>query len=167
MEKMKVGNYIKKLNKFEKIYIVVFVGSLLLGIINGIVNVNYFKCCEDALGVPEEGTSALKIFRSNFLLSLTELFTAGIASFYYNFHSLSLTSSYLAYQRVLYTLPIILLIGSLELIGSLFMALIGLSFVERLFKIKSKLDYKILFFYGTALIFVGAVIEYLLLKPVI
>lgn len=158
---------LRKLTKFEKIYIILFIGSLTAGIVNGVINIDYFKCCEDAIGVPEEGTSALKIFRSNFLLSLTELLTAGISSLYYNFHTFSLTSSYLSSQNALYTLPIILLIGSLELIGSLFMALTGVSFVERLVKIKSRLDYKVLFFLGTALIFIGAIIEYLLLRPII
>lgn len=158
---------LRRLTKFEKIYIILFIGSLAAGIVNGVINIDYFKCCEDAIGVPEEGTSALKIFRSNFLLSLTELFTAGISSLYYNFHTFSLTSSYLSSQNALYTLPIILLIGSLELIGSLFMGLTGVSFVERVVKIKSRLDYKVLFFLGTALIFVGAIIEYLLLRPII
>ena len=155
---------LRKLTKLEKIYIILFLGSLVAGVVNGTIDIDYFKCCEDAIGVPEEGTSVLKIFRSNFLLSLTELLTAGIFSLYYNFHTFSLTSSYLISQNALYTLPIILLIGSLELVGSLLMALTGFSFVERLLKIKSKLDYKILFFYGAALIFVGAVIEYLLLR---
>lgn len=164
---MKIRAAIKNLNKFEKFYTVLFIGSLVAGIINGIINVDYFKCCEDAIGVPEEGTSALKIFRSNFLLSLTELFTAGLSSLYYNFHTFSLTSSYLNSQDALYTLPIILLIGGLELSGSLLMALTGLSFIEqKLFKIKSKLKYKILFFYGVALIFIGAIVEYSLLKLV-
>ena len=164
---MKIWNSIRKLNKFERIYITLFIGSLVLGIVNGIINVGYFKCCEDSIGIPEEGTSVLKIFKSNFLLSLTELFTAGLSSLYYNFHTLSLTSSYLISQSAMYTLPIILLIGSFELVGSLFMALTGFSFIEqKLFRIKSKLNYKIMFFYGVALIFVGAVIEYLLLKPI-
>lgn len=165
---MKILGSLRKLNKFEKIYIVLFIGSLLAGIINGIINVDYFKCCEDAIGIPEGGTSALKIFTSNLILSLTELLTAGMSSLYYNFHTFSLTSSYLVSQSALYILPIILLIGSLELVGSLLMALMGFSFVERkLFKIKSKLDYMTLFFYGVTLIFIGAVIEYLLLRPLI
>lgn len=162
---MKILDPVKKLNKFEKIYTILFLGSLATGLINGMVNVEYFKCCEDAIGIPEEGTSALKIFTSNFMLSLTEMFTVGITSLYYNFHTFSLTSSYLASQGAIYTIPIILLIGSLELIGSLFMALTGINFVERRFKIKSKLNYTTLFFFGAAFIFVGAVIEYLLLKP--
>ena len=163
---MNIGNYVNRKNKLEKIYINHFVGSLTLGIINGVINVNYFKCCEDAIGIPEGGTDTLKIFTSNFLLSLTELFTAGISSLYFNFHTFSLTSSYLVSQSALYTLPIILLIGSLELVVSLLMALTGISFIERkLFKIRTKLEYKILFFYGVALIFTGAAVEYLLLKP--
>lgn len=158
-------DFIRNLNKFEKIYIILFIGSLVAGLINGVMKVEYFKCCEDAIGVPEEGTSILKIFTSNFLVSLTEMLTAGISSLYYNFHTFSLTSSYLNSQNALYTLPIIFLIGGSELVGSLFMALIGLSFVEqKIFRIKSKLDYRTLFLYGTSLIFLGAVIEYLLLR---
>ncbi len=165
---MKLLGSVEKLNKFEKIYIILFFGSLAIGIINGTINKEYFTCCEDAIGVPEEGTSALKIFRSNFLLSLTELFTAGLSSLYYNFHTFSVTSSYLISQNALYNIPIILLIGSFELVGSIFMALTGISFIERtIFKIKSNLDYRTLFLYGTTLIFVGAVIEYMLLTLVI
>ena len=163
---MRILGSVKKLNKLEKLYTVLFAGSLVAGIINGMVNVNYFTCCEDSIGVPEDGTSILKIFRSNFILSLTELFTAGISSLYYNFHTFSITSSYLLSQKALYTLPIILLVGGLELIGSLLMALTGFSFAERLFKIKSKISYSMIF-YGVALIFLGAVVEYILLKPVI
>jgi hypothetical protein len=159
---------LKQLNKFEKIYIMIFFGSILAGIVNGAIDENYFVCCEDSIGVPEEGTSALKIFTSNFLLSLTELFTAGISSVYYNFHTFSITSSYLISQDALYMIVIILLVGSLELVGSLIMALAGFGFVERkLFRLRSKLDYKLLFLYGTALIFSGAVLEYVLLKPFI
>lgn len=164
---MRFFNFLKHLTKFEKIFISLFIGSLVAGIINGLVNLNYFKCCEEFIGVPAEGTSVLKIFQSNFILSLTELVTAGLSSLYYNFHTFSITSSYLNSQSALYALPIILLIGSLELLGSLLMALIGFSFVEKkLFKIKSKLGYRKLFLYGTTLIFIGAMIEYLLLRLV-
>ena len=165
---MKFLNALKKLNKFEKIYIVLFIGSIIIGIANGLMNLDYFKCCEDSIGIPAEGTNVLKIFSSNFLLSLTELLTLGISSLYYNFHTFSITASYLTFRGTIYILPIILLIGGLELAGSLFMGLTGFSFVERkLFKIKSKLDYRTLFFYGVALIFIGAVVEYLLLRPLI
>jgi len=163
---MKIFNSLKKLNKLEKIYILIFLGSLLAGIINGAIDKSYFTCCEDAIGVPPEGTSVLKIFQSNFILSITEMLTAGLASLYYNFHTFSITSSYLISQNALYAIIIILLIGSFELLGSLLMALIGISFVEKLFKIKTKLNWTLLF-YGVALIFIGAVVEYLLLKPII
>ncbi len=164
---MKFG-VLRNLNKFERIFIVAFTGSIVAGIINGMVDTSYFQCCEDAIGIPEEGTSVLKIFTSNFMLSLTELFTMGISSLYYNFHTFSVTTSYLSSQGALYMLLIILLIGSFELVGSLCMALTGFGFVEKkLFKIKSKIDYKTLFFYGVSLIFIGAAIEYLLLKPLI
>ncbi len=165
---MKIRNFIRELNKFEKIYIFLFLGSIVGGIVNGIISSDYFTCCEDSIGIPKEGTDALKIFRSNFLLSLTELFTAGLSSLYYNFHTFSITSSYLNSQGSLYTFPIIFLIGSFELAGSLLMALTGFSFVERkLFNIKSKFEYKSLFFYGVALIFIGAAVEYMILKPFI
>ncbi len=159
--------FLRKLTKFEKIYIVLFIGSLIAGVVNGIIDIDYFACCEESIGVPEEGTSILKIFKSNFLLSLTEMFTAGLSSLYYNFHTFSLTASYLNSQNSLYTLPIIFLVGLFELAGSLFIALTGLIFVEKFFRIKSKFNYKPMFFYGVALIFVGAVIEYTLLRAVI
>ncbi len=159
---------LKRFNKFELGYISVFIFSLLAGIFYGLIDKDYFQCCEDAIGVPEGGTSVLKIFAANFFISLTELITAGLSSLYFNFHTFSITSSYLASQKALFTLPIILAIGSFELVGSLLMALTGFSFLERkIFKIKSKSDYKILFFSGITLIFIGAVVEYLLLKPLI
>ena len=92
-------DFIRNLNKFEKLYIVLFIGSILVGIAYGLVNKDYFKCCEDAIGIPEEGTNPIKIFTSNYLLSLTELITAGISSLYYNFHTFSVTSSFLNAQE--------------------------------------------------------------------
>ena len=165
---MKFSNFLKNLNKYEKIYAVVFLASIITGIINGLINLDYYKCCEESIGVPKGGTSVLKIFSGNFFLSLTELLTAGLTSIYFNFHTFSLTSSYLSSQGIIYMLPIILLIGFLELLGSVFMGLVGFTFIERkLFKLKSKLNYTTLFLFGVAFIFIGAVIEFLLLKPVL
>lgn len=164
---MKIRSYIRKLSKFEKIYIGIFIISALAGIVYGLFDKDYFKCCEEFIGVPEGGTNPIKIFTSNYFLALTELITAGISSLYYNFHTFSIISSYLNSQGGLLTLPIILFISSFELIGSLFLALAGISFVEtRIFKIKSKLEFLSMFLAGTSLIFVGAVIEYLLLTLV-
>ncbi len=158
---------LRNLTKFEKIYTVLFIASLVAGTINGVLNRQYFTCCEDAIGVPPEGTSVLKIFSNNFLISLTELVTAGATSLYYNFHTFSIASSYLLSQNAFYMIVIILAMGSFELVGSVLMALIGVTFIEqKVFKIKSKLRYSTLFFAGTALIFVGAVIEYTLLRPI-
>ena len=149
-------DFIRNLNKFEKFYIILFTSSILVGITYGLINQDYFKCCEDAIGVPEEGTSPIKIFTSNYLLSLTELITAGVSSLYYNFHTFSVTASYLESQNALYMIVIILLIGGFELVGSLLMALTGFSFVEQnILKIRSNLNYRTLFLYGTTLIFVG------------
>jgi len=162
---MKIFNILKTFNNFEKIYIVVFIISLLAGIGYGLIDKDYFTCCEDSIGVPEGGTNPMKIFSSNYFISLTEMITAGLSSLYFNFHTFSITSSYLNSQGTLFTLPIILAIAFFELTGSLFLALTGLSFVEKkLFKIKSQLKPKELFFYGTALIFIGAVVEYALLS---
>ena len=88
-------DFIRTLNKFEKFYIILFTCSILVGITYGLINQDYFKCCEDAIGVPEEGTSRIKIFTSNYLLSLTELITAGVSRLYYNFPTFSVTASYL------------------------------------------------------------------------
>lgn len=161
---MKLFNAIKNFNKFEIGYIIIFVISLLAGMSYGLIDKDYFTCCEDVIGVPEEGTSIMRIFSSNYFLSLTEMITAGISSLYFNFHTFSITSSYLNSQDTLFMFPIILVIAVFELIGSLFLALTGFSFVEKkLFKIKSQLEFKQLFFLGTAFIFIGAVVEYLLL----
>ncbi len=156
---------LKNLTKYEKIYICIFLGSLIAGIINGVIDTDYFLCCEESIGVPDEGTSALKIFQNNFILSVTEMFTAGLSGLYFNFHTFSIASSYLNSQNALYTLIFIIILGSLELIGSVLMSLIGITFIERkVFKIKTKLKYNVLFFLATALIFIGAVIEYVLIS---
>ena len=152
------------LNKFEKIYVALFVGSMVAGIVYGAANVDYFKCCESALE-PEEGFTPLTFFSSNFILALAEMVTAGVASLYLNFHTFSITASYLASQNALFTLPFLFIHGSFELVGSLFLALAGFSFVERkAFKIKSRLKINELVVSGIALIFVGSIVEYGLLK---
>ncbi|MFH1105667.1 MAG: hypothetical protein V1731_00435 [Candidatus Aenigmatarchaeota archaeon] len=151
------------MNRLEKCYSLLFAFSLLAGIAYGLFDNDYFKCCEGSIGVPEEGTSVLRIFSGNYLLSLSEFFTVGLSSIYFNFHTLSVTSSYLNSTGSLVTLPIILFIAFFELCGSLLIALSGLSILERLFGAQSKLKPKELFVYGTALVFVGAIVEYLIL----
>jgi hypothetical protein len=153
-----------KLNKYEKIYTVLFVASIVAGTINGAVNLDYYMCCEDSLKPPESFTP-FTFFSANYALSLGEMVTGGIASLYINFHTFSITSSYLASQNILYAMPVLFIHGTLELAGGLLLALVGFSFVERkIFKLKSKLKYDRLFVYGTALIFIGSVVEYGLLK---
>lgn len=154
-----------KLTRLEKLYVSLFVVSILAGLIFGFIDKTYYKCCEDAIGVPLEGTSPIKIFADNYLISISELITIGISSLYFNFHTFSVASSYLNAQGTLYILPIVFLIGAFELVGALCMGLVGFVFVEKkLLKIKSTLDSEILFFCGTGLIFLGAVIEYLLVS---
>ncbi|MBI3412666.1 MAG: hypothetical protein HY051_01120 [Candidatus Aenigmarchaeota archaeon] len=111
---MNLRNFIKKLNRLEAIYTALFALSLLAGTFYGMINKDYFRCCEDSIGVPEG-------------------------------------------------LPILLVIGFFELAGSLFLALAGFNIFEKLLKIKSRLKPGELFLYGTSLIFIGAVFEYLLL----
>ncbi len=151
------------MNRLEKCYSLLFALSLLVGIAYGLADRNYFKCCEGSIGIPEEGTSVLKIFSGNYILSLTEFLTAGLSSIYFNFHTLSVTSSYLNSTGRLFTLPLILFIALFELCGSLLIALSGLHILERLLGAQSRLKPKELFVYGTALIFIGAVVEYLIL----
>ena len=156
-----------KLNKLEKYYAALFVISLFAGIIYGVIDKEYFKCCRDAIGVPKGGTSVLKIFAGNYFLSSVELLTAGLFSLYFNFHTFSVTSSYLNSQGWLLALPVILFIGIFELAGGLFFGLAGIRVAENLLKIKSQLKPKELFIYGTGLIFIGAVVEYLLISPLV
>lgn len=161
---MKLLKTIKNLTKFEKIYIIIFIASILAGMAYGLVDRDYFKCCENSIGVPKEGTSPMKIFTSNYFLSLTEMLTAGLSSLYFNFHTFSITSSYLNSNGEMLTLPIILFIGIFELTGGLLLALAGFGFVERkLLKIKSRLKFWQPFLLGTALIFIGAIFEYMIL----
>ncbi len=164
---MKHSHILKNFNKLEKSYTILFALSLFTGILYGMVDKDYFKCCENAIGVPKGGTSTLKIFTGSYFLSLTELFTAGLSSLYFNFHTFSVTSSYLSSRQELFALPVILFVGIFELAGGLLFGLVGLALAEKkLFKIKSKLKPKELFLYGTSLIFVGAVFEYLLVTLV-
>ena len=154
-----------KLVKLEKIYVSLFVLSIIIGLLYGFYDKNYFKCCDDSIGVPEGGTSPIIIFTGNYLISLSELITLGISSLYFNFHTFSVASSYLNSQGTLFILPIIFVVGIFELVGALLMGLTGFVFVEKkLLKIKSKLDSEILFFCGTGLIFIGAIVEYLLIQ---
>ena len=151
--------------KLEKLYVSLFVVSILAGLAFGFIDKTYYKCCEDAIGVPAGGTSPIKIFADNYLISMSELITIGISSMYFNFHTFSVASSYLNAQGTLWILPIVFLIGIFELVGAICMGLVGFVFIEKKFlKIKSKLDSELLFFYGTGLIFIGAVIEYFLIS---
>ncbi|MBI2545020.1 MAG: hypothetical protein HYW22_00255 [Candidatus Aenigmarchaeota archaeon] len=139
--------------------------SILAGLSFGFIDKTYYKCCEDSIGIQLGGTNLIKIFADNYLISISELITIGISNLYFNFHTFSVASSYLNAQGTLYVLPIIFIVGIFELVGALCMGLVGFVFIEKkLLKIKSKLDSELLFFYGTGLIFLGAVIEYLLIQ---
>ncbi len=162
---MKLSKMTKKLTALEKWYSTAFFMFIVAGIGYGIVDREYYLCCEDFVGVPEEGTSPMEIFSNNYFLGIAEMLTAGLFSLYLNFHTFAVSSSYLYANGQLIALPIIFLIGILELAGSLLLGLVGISFVERkLLKIKSKLDWKHLFFIGTVFIFLGAIIEYFLIS---
>lgn len=151
------------MNRLEKCYSLLFALSLLAGIAYGLSDKDYFECCKESIGIPEEGASMLKIFSGNYILSLTEFLTAGLSSIYFNFHTLSVTSSYLNSTGRLAALPLIVFIAVFELCGSLLIALSGINILERLLGVRSALKPKELFVYGTALVFVGAAWEYLIL----
>lgn len=156
--------FVKKFTKLEKWFAILFIASIGAGVVYGLVDPSYYLCCEEYLGVPKEGSSPIEIFSNNYFLGLIEMFTAGLFGIYLNFHTFSTASSYLYTNGQLIGLPILVVIGFLELAGSLLLGLVGISFVERtLLKIKSKLDWKQLFFLATILIFLGAIIEYFLI----
>lgn len=150
---------IGKTNKIENIYICIFVFSIIAGMIYGVVNKDYYKCCESALDI-EEGDNAGTIFVSNFLLAGTNLVTAGISSFYLNFHTFSITSSFLYSQGILFALAFLFSYGFFEFFGVMLFGLAGLSlFEKKILRKNSFLKDCHLVAYGTALLLVGAVIE--------
>ncbi len=162
LKRLKLGNF----NKLEKIYVIAFLVSIFAGSINGIVSSGYFQPFEQAGRLDlKEGEDNLTIFYKNFLVSGIDLVTAGFASFYFNFVSFSVAVSFSYVKGTLLALPLILLtFGILELVGSMFIGLVGLNFAERVvakfFKIKSKLNVQRLFLLGFIFLLVASAIEY-------
>jgi len=153
---------IGKLNKVEKTYIILFVFSILAGILYGVINKNYFKSYESALEFAE-GETSMTIFAKNFILSAINLITAGVTSFYFNFTTFSIASSYLYSSGMIFALPLLFIHGSFEMLGSMFFGLVGLNLLEKkIIKLRSRLKTEEVFWFGVILLFVGAVIEYLL-----
>ena len=150
---------IGKTNKSENIFIKLFIISIIVGIVYGVVDQNYYKCCESDLDV-QEGENVLTIFSSNLLLSRIEYLTAGISSIYINFNTFATASSYLHFQNALYVLPFLFIHGFPELLGALLFSLAGLSLLERKFlKRKSNLKWFTLLKYGTVFLIIAAAIE--------
>lgn len=159
---MKLRVNIGKLNRVEKIYIFLFILSIITGVVNGVLNKTYFQDYESSLDL-SPGETGLTIFFKNFILSAVNLVTAGLSNFYFVFITFSISASYLYSQGILLALPLLFIHGSFELIGTMFFGLIGLNFFERkILKFKSRLKIKKLLIYGLILLAIGATIEYFL-----
>lgn len=150
---------IGKTNEIEDIYIYVFIISILVGISYGIFNKDYYKCCETALNMTEKDNVAT-IFFSNFFLAATNLITVGVSILYFNFHTFSITSSYLNSQGTLLTLPFLFIHGFFEMFGVMLFGLTGLSlFEKKILRKKSLLKGLRLLSYGMIFLLIGAFIE--------
>lgn len=148
-----------KTNKIENIYIYIFIFSILLGIVYGIFDKNYYKCCETSLAMTEND-NVLTIFFSNFFLAAINLITAGISILFINFHTFSITSSYLNSQGTLFALPFLFIHGFFEMFGVLLFGLTGLSlFEKKILRRKSLLKWSRLLGYGAIFLLLGAFIE--------
>lgn len=153
-----------KTNEIEKIYVYIFILSILSGMVYGIANKDYYKCCETVLDM-QEGDNAGTIFISNLFLSVTNLITAGVSSIFINFHTFSITSSFFYTQGTLFALPFLFVHGSFEIFGVMLFGLNGLSlFQKKILKRKSSLKNLYLLAYGTIFLLIGSLIEIGLLK---
>jgi len=147
-------------NEIEGIYIYLFIISILAGMWYGIYDKDYYKCCENALNMTEKDNVAT-IFISNLFLSATNLVTSGVSILYFNFHTFSITSSFLYSQGTLIMLPFLFIHGFFEIFGALLFSLAGLSiFEKKILKKKSFLKGSRLLAYGTILLLIGAFIEF-------
>lgn len=160
----KIQKQIGTFNRIEKIYSLIFVLSILSGIFYGLINQDYYKCCEETLSL-QLGENNFTIFARNFLLSGVALITGGFSSFYFVFLAFAIGSSFLASSGEILAIFFVILFGSLELIGVFLFGLIGFFIFERkALKEKSNLKTKRIAIIATILLFVSAVIEYIIVK---
>jgi len=160
----KIVRQIGSFNKIEKIYLLIFVLSIASGIFYGIIKPDFYKCCEDTLSL-QPGQNEFSIFFRNFGLAFIALITGGFSSFLFLFTTFAISSSSFFSSGTLYGIIFLLLLGSLELIGVFLFGVSGFSLFEtRIFKIKSKIKIKGTLFIATILLFISAVVEYLLVR---
>ena len=155
----------KKFNKIERIYIALFLISILGGIIYGIINPDYYIPAEEAGDLDlQEGENNFTIFYRNFFVSALDLVTVGLTSFFANFITFATVSSFLHSEGVLFAMIFMLPFGIFEFGGSLLFGLVGVGLAEkalgRFFKVKTKMNLKIILLVGAILLFVASIIEY-------
>lgn len=160
----KIERQIGRFNRVEKIYCLIFLLSILSGILYGAIDQSYYKCCEDTLSL-QPGQNNFTIFAQNFLLAGTALVTAGFSSFYFLFTTFAITSSSMISNGEAWGIVFIILLGSLEIIGVFLFGVSGFAVFERkILKIKSTLILKKIVLIATILIFVSAIFEYLIVR---
>lgn len=160
----KIERQIGSFNKIEKIYFMVFILSIVGGILYGIIDSNYYKCCEETLSL-QPGQNELTIFLGNFGIALIALITGGFSSFYFLFTTFAISSSSLFSSGEFIEIVFLLMLGSLELTGVFLFGVSGFSFFEtKILKMKSKIKLKRALLIATILLFVSAVFEYLLVR---
>ena len=148
-------------NKFENFYVILFVLSIFAGMIYGVANAGYYQPFEERGALElQEGENNFTIFYRNFLLSLIDLVTAGLAGIYFTFQTFAVSASYFYSQGIIFALFFLYVYGAFELLGALVFGLVGFSFAERIFRVKSKLKVKNLFLLGVLLMFLASIIEY-------
>lgn len=160
----KIVRQIGSFNKIEKVYLMVFILSIASGIVYGIIKSDFYKCCEDTLSL-QPGQNEFSIFLQNFELAIIALITAGFSSFYFLFTTFAISSSSFFSSGELIGVVFLLMLGSLELTGVFLYGVSGFSIFEsRILKIKSKIKIKRTLLIATILLFVSAVVEYLLVR---
>ena len=160
----KIEKQIGLFNRVEKIYLLIFLLSILSGIFYGFIDRNYYKCCEDTLSL-QPGENSFTIFTRNFLLAGAALVTAGFSSFYFLFITFAITSSSLTSNGALLGIIFVLIFGAMELAGVFLFGIVGFAVFERkILKIKSKLFLKKIILIATILILVSAIFEYFIVK---
>ena len=152
---------IKMFNKWEKIYAILFMLTIALGIIYGFANTNYYKTQEI-----NDANSFLDIFLWNSRIGLMVFFTAGALKFVTNIFTFAYVSSAITTANVPIFWVFLLIHGIPEMLAFFFFGISGIAFFEKIFKIQTNVSIKRFLFLAFALLFVAAILEWYVSIPV-
>jgi hypothetical protein len=165
-----------EINKDEKYFLYVYALSIVLGLVYGLFDNSIGKAAAAKFASMPPDTP-FAIFSHNFLLNVVSTLTGGIGGLVVNFityaaisgmvelavsHSLPVARSHpvLSFEIVALDLISVFMVWLLELCAGMCFAISGFSFIERLWKRRTKLRRIRLLLLGTILLFIGAVLEW-------